>query len=109
MAETYLNDNIKAPLYRLPTQAFSYSLPVLLSEGDVKENEVRELESFFGWVQDINRGLDNANECLVSGNLERIDRESLRLQHKTNELLREVKGKPAYLDRAMAVINRHVK
>src|SRR5262245_62006078 len=60
LARRYLADPVAAPLYRLPTAAFTVAFPNLLSDGVLSRAQVECLEGFSGWVQDINRGLDNA-------------------------------------------------
>ena len=86
-AGTYLSDKIKAPLYRLPEAAFATSFPALLSDADVEGEEIRRLESFWCWVQDINRGLDNADAERQEKNSQLLDAEVGRLESKCRELL----------------------
>lgn len=108
LARTYLQDGVMAPLYRLPTDAFSTSFPVLLAEGAIKGDEVKDLESFFGWIQDINRGLDNANVAMHSGNNNQLRREYDRLHLKAKELLDGRQGVEPYLTRGRRVLARHL-
>jgi hypothetical protein len=68
-AQTLLKDDVQSPLYRLPLIAYQTSYPILLADGAVSEDEVLKLGQFFGLVQDINRGLDNAAQIYMSGDL----------------------------------------
>lgn len=60
-ASHYLTDSVEAPLYRLPLDAYEVSLPALLADGALSENEVAAITQFYGLVAELNRGLDNAN------------------------------------------------
>ena len=46
-----LSDHVGAPLYRFPTIAYEASLPVLLADGDVSEEESMALGRFYCQVQ----------------------------------------------------------
>jgi hypothetical protein len=87
LAQTYLDANIAAPLYRLPEAAFSTAFPALLADGVVSQVEIEELEWFWLRVQDINRGLDQVNAAI--GDKERVDAERSRLVLKCRHLLDE--------------------
>jgi len=109
LARTYLSAGVAAPLYRLPTMAFSVSLPSLLADGAVSGQEVNHLESFWMWVQDINRGLDNANHAMHAANSTQLNLEVARLRLKCEELLVESSGgNEAYAASAHRVIRAHV-
>ena len=58
LAERYIQDEILAPLYRLPTTAHSSTLPILLAEGALDKGEVAALIEFVAEVDELNRGLD---------------------------------------------------
>jgi hypothetical protein len=58
--ETLLNDNVRAPLYRLPMRAFDAALNALLAEGaNIKPDEIKILYECADLIGDVNRGLDN--------------------------------------------------
>ena len=63
LADTYLRDQIAAPLYRLPTMAYANSFPALLSDAALSESETNRLLQFFAEVENFNRGLDQAEEA----------------------------------------------
>lgn len=65
--QMYLNDRIKAPLYRLPTEGFDTSIPLLLAEGAISQNEFSIISKAFSNIKDLNRGLDIATDLLKSG------------------------------------------
>ncbi|MGI0014419.1 MAG: hypothetical protein ACREBU_13395 [Nitrososphaera sp.] len=80
-ASTYLQDNVMAPLYRLPVLSYINCMPVLLSDGALTENEVRPLVEFYTEVETLNRGLDNAAAMRADG-----DNEMLREEYDRNRL-----------------------
>lgn len=65
--QMYLDDKIMAPLYRLPTEAFIASIPLLFAEGAILQNEFSILSKAFSNIKDFNRGLDIATDLLKSG------------------------------------------
>ena len=85
--EALLNDHIMAPLYRLPIVAYSTSFPILLAEGAVTEDEVKNIGRCFGQIEDINRGLDNAAEMNKINNNEKLKEEYGRNCLKAKVLL----------------------
>ena len=46
-SERYLKDNVISPLFRLPTESFKTSYPILLVEGVLKEKEIHDLSLFY--------------------------------------------------------------
>lgn len=63
LAEKYLDDEIRAPLYRLPTTAHSSALPVLLADAALVKSEVTALIEFVAEVEAFNRGLDRSADA----------------------------------------------
>lgn len=86
-AHAFLNHNVMAPLYRLPTTAYEKAFPVLLIEGEMTERQLLALARFFSQAQDINRGLDYATAMAHAGEGEKLDREYSRLLAKVTELV----------------------
>jgi hypothetical protein len=86
-AETYLTDNVMAPLYRFPLKAYETSLPVLLADAAVDEQAVRKLLQFYGQVEDLNRGLDNAAQLAMDNNTGPLKSEYKRNCSKAEQLL----------------------
>lgn len=91
-AETIIGNGsaplVLSPLYRLPLMAYRVSLPLLLADGALSEAEANSLSRFYGQVQDINRGLDNAAEMYKS------DNNRLMNEHDRNKLKAEGLLKP---------------
>ena len=106
-ARTYLSDAVAAPLYRLPDAAFSTSFPALLADGAVSRSEILELERFWGWVQDINRGLENSNNFLGSDQTDRMKSEADRLRLKCRELLEGGDGSRASASAVRRILAAH--
>jgi hypothetical protein len=109
-AETLLNDKIASPLYRLPLTAYQTSYSVLLGDGAVSEDEVLVLGTFFGLVQDINRGLDNTAAMHMSGSLmeNKIESEYQRNRMKAEKFLKEQNQKPSVYEQAKGVVDRKI-
>lgn len=62
-----LNDNVAAPLYRLPMRAFDAALKALLAEGaKIKPDEIKILYECADLIGDLNRGLDACAELAKS-------------------------------------------
>ena len=80
-----LSHHVGAPLYRFPTMAYEASLPVLLADGDVSEEESMALGRFYCQVQDINRGLDNAAALITD--TQRLEQEFQRNVLKCRALI----------------------
>ena len=86
-SERYLKDNVISPLFRLPTESFKTSYPILLVEGVLKEKEIHDLSLFYSQVQDINRGFDNTAAALASKYDELLVGESARCRLKVEKLI----------------------
>ncbi len=106
-AETLLNDRIQAPLYRLPVAAFNTSFPILLSEGELTEDESLSIGRCLDQIHDINRGLDYASEMHKLRNAAERDQEYSRNLLKARALLGK-DGKPSLYDAAMAIVDRKI-
>jgi len=61
-AETLLNAGIPSPLYRLPLSAYQNAFPALLGDGVFNEDQASAITRYFGKAEEINRGLDIADE-----------------------------------------------
>lgn len=107
-ATIYMKDEVQAPLYRLPMKAYTASLPVLLGEGEVTESDVSALLEFYGQVEDINRGLDDAAEAHKNGNLALLTETYKRNLRKCEQLV-DTGGHPLdYFTAAMTAVNAHL-
>lgn len=100
-ANWYINRTVRAPLYRLPTSAFHVSFPVLVSEADLTADEFASLLEYYSWVEDINRGLDNASDAAKADNSTRLEKEEARIHSKCEELLSQ------YLEPALKTLRDH--
>jgi hypothetical protein len=97
---------VMAPLYRLPLTTYRTSFAVLLSDGAVSEADVRVLGRFFGQVEDINRGLDNAAAMFSTGHTEKLQQEFDRNCLKARGLVEPQAGEPSLYVQALAVVDR---
>lgn len=109
LAETYLKDEVMAPLYRLPIKAYGASLPVLLADAALDEPGVRDLLRFYGQVEDLNRGLDNASQLAMQNNTGPLKAEYKRNCLKSQELVAHADGKANLYSAALACIERGLK
>ena len=98
-----LSDHVGAPLYRFPTMVYEASLPVLLADGDVSEEESMALGRFYCQVQEINRGLDNA--AAVIADTQRLEQEFQRNVLKCRDL---IEGERSLYVEAKAVVDEKV-
>lgn len=107
-AETLLHASIQAPLYRFPVTAVRTGFPILLAEGHLNEDEVRALTKYSSWIDDLNRGLDNAAECDRLGNTLKTQQEYRRNLLKAEELL-GIGGKQNLLGIAKLTVDGQLK
>jgi hypothetical protein len=83
-AETYPKAMVIAPLYRLPTTAYENGFPALLGDGAVSHNDAKAVLGFYGEVEHINRGLEQANDAIADGvKTDHSVKESMRLRPKS--------------------------
>ena len=108
IAVTYLNDKIAAPSYRLPTVAYSQSLPGLLADGRLAEHETRSLLEFFTQVDSLNRGLDLAQAARGNPDKSVLEKEYERNLLKARGLLRGDEDRKTYYDSALEIIDVHL-
>lgn len=95
LAQSYVNDRVGSPLYRLPTVAYDNGFPELLKDGVVGANESKVTLEFYGLVGQINRGLDQAHDALTSlrrggGQLglgQELEEEAARLRSKAMHMV----------------------
>jgi hypothetical protein len=88
LAHTYLSANVSAPLYRLPTMVCKSSLAILLNEARVKRGKVEQLLEFYGLVESINRGLDDAANAAEKDSVDLLAAYIVRLQTKCREVVK---------------------
>jgi len=89
--------------------AFGDSFPALLADGAVGPDDFNDLAWFSGWAQDINRGLDNADRAMHSGNQQQFESEVNRLLLKCKELLEGHGGDESASVPVRRVIQRHFR
>jgi hypothetical protein len=107
-ANMLLNDNIMAPLYRLPVSAYETSFPVLLAEGVLSEEGALSLGDYFCQVQDINRGLDNATAMAHANDDAGVRREYDRLLVKARHLMEDGPKGQALYAAGLAVVEQQI-
>ena len=112
LADTYLRDQIAAPLYRLPTQAYSASMPALLAEAALSESETSSLLQFFSEVETLNRGLEQAEDSRLITDLklreEKLNAEYGRNRIKAERLVPVYAVTQSYYGHAKAVLDRRL-
>jgi hypothetical protein len=64
-AEEYCDAQAYAPLYRLPTTAYTQGFPALLGDGVVSHDDAKFILAFYGLVEQFNRGLEQVHEANV--------------------------------------------
>jgi hypothetical protein len=101
LAKTYLQDDIAAPLYRLPTAAYAHAFSALLADGVPTEPETRTIIQFFTEAHTLNRGLD-----LAQAARERDDKPARQAEFARNRLKAE-RLVQDYGQAARAVVEAH--
>ncbi len=96
-AKTYITDPVASPLYRLPTSAFETAFSSLLVDGALSRGQVKDLELYFGLVQQINRGLEYAHDARVRDDQKGLAEEVNRLLVKCRRLVDGVNGGESYV------------
>ena len=107
-AETYLNDKVMAPLYRLPMKALKTSYPVLLADAALTESEVKELSRLYGLIEDLNRGLENAAELAKRDQVNILKSEFNRNCIKAKKLIPPNRDGDNLYSRGLAIIESHI-
>jgi len=93
-----------SPLYRLPLISYQVSFPVLLADGAVTENEIIIIGRFFSLAEEINRGLDNAAEMVLSGDQQKIQQEFNRNCLKAKAMIEAREGLESLFDEAIKIL-----
>ena len=52
---TFINDNVEAPLYRLPRSVFDTCHLQLLADGAISPDEIKTLTGYFNEIETLNR------------------------------------------------------
>jgi hypothetical protein len=112
LAETYVNGNKMAPLYRLPTVSYDVGYPALLADGAVDNDEAMAILRFYLQVTQIKRGLEYAHAARgVTVPKDALIDEASRLQVKAQALFDPACKDPGgpYYARVRTVIDKHIK
>jgi len=107
-ARGFIKADIAAPLYRLPTRAFETSLPALLADGALNEEDSRALLEFVSQVETLNRGLDRAQDQFDRFPLN-TNPEHARNLIKAEKLDPENQSAENRYTKAREVVDRHLK
>ena len=94
-AETLLSDGVASPLYRLPLSAYQNAFPALLADGIFNEDQANAITRYFGKAEEINRGLDIADETRRAQVMPEVFGAQLKQEHgrnciKANALINEL-------------------
>lgn len=109
VAHGYAQGGILVPAYRMPLQAYRESLPKLLAEGLVGEDDAQLLLRYFVNAGSFNRGLDLAQAAVDRGVPERAIEEANRVRLKASKLRPGMPGAETHYDRALGVVNAHAR
>jgi len=82
-----INENIMAPLYRLPVSITKLALPKLIGDGVLDANETSALVEYVNRAEEVNRGLDRAGAAHAAQNYHLIGEEHARLVAKARDIL----------------------
>jgi len=112
MAETYLRDEVRAPLYRLPLIAYDKGFPALLGDGVVSKEAAKAILAFYSLVGEMNRGLEQANLLWQDRDApdELLDTAANRIRIKAARISDHVHDAPErYYDGARSVIDANLR
>jgi len=108
MAQSYLDENVIAPSYRLPMNAYRHSFPGLLGSGvPADQGDIEAITDYFSQVETFNRGLDQT-QSWVGTDAERLHREHSRNRLKAAQLVAGGNAATTLHDRAAVVFKRHL-
>ena len=102
-AESFLKDGMASPLYRMPLTAYQVSVPILLSENTLSEEESIALARFYCQAEDINRGLDNA--AVLLRDEDALQKEFSRLTLKTRTMIGPTEEPKTLFDVAKGLVD----
>src|SRR4051794_9330643 len=68
IADAMLGSNVATPSSRFPTSAFSAYFPFLVAESAFNAEELYAIQAAYGFIESLNRGLDNAAAAHAAGN-----------------------------------------
>jgi len=105
--DALLKANIAAPLYRLPISMTAHTLPKLIGDGVLDDNEVYTLIEWVNRIEELNRGLDRAGAAHAAkdeaGARDEYSRNRAKAEEIRDEIL-ERHGGVALLDAAQDVL-----
>jgi hypothetical protein len=102
-----LDDEIRAPSYRIPTICYSSAIPQLLTDAGLEYSEVRALTLYFAQADSFNRGLDQAE--LARDDQERLEAEYRRCRLKAEKLIPADDSSASFYKNAMDILLAKVK
>jgi hypothetical protein len=102
----YLQANVAAPLYRLPTWAGTQALGYVAMDGSLDEGQVHALLLYYTKIEEVNRGLDRAGEAHAGNDQVQLAMEYNRLCLKIPEILNSEEASIASLQ---ARVERAIK
>jgi len=124
MAAGYLADNVSAPLYRIPLNAFERSLPALMADRVLSAADIETLMDFYANAASINLGLAQAHEALIgTASTPRTNAAQYAGKSRAEEILEMEEGRlkvkcekgrprggetPSHYDRAAQVLAKHL-
>jgi hypothetical protein len=102
----YIRDDVLVPAYRVPLLTYQASLPPVLAEGILTEEDASALFRFRVNAEAFNRSIDLAERAF--GNEKEVARQARRARTKARKGAPGSAGLETHYDRAMAVMAKHL-
>ena len=100
---------VLSPLSRLPRSAYDSHWTTAVMAGDFTSAEVSLIAAFYSFVDQINRGLDQAHEAKTRGDHKHLVQEAARVVMKANKVASKEGGNPEedLFQAALDVVTNH--
>lgn len=86
--------SVLSPLSRLPRTAYDTHWHAAVMAGDFTREDVKVLAAYYNFVDQINRGLDQAHDAKTRGNQKHLVQEAARVAMKANKVASKEGGNP---------------
>lgn len=87
LSKALLEDNVLAPSYKLPTEIYRNSFPILMKNKALNKNQIECLQSYYIDVESLNRGIE-INQLLWIES-QPSGKEKIKSGHERNKLKSE--------------------
>jgi hypothetical protein len=100
---------VASPLHRLPSKVYDDLWRITVQIGDFTESEIAGIDHYYYFVDQINRGLNQANHAIHSDNKERADKEIGSISMKAKKISLKAGEKNDPYSAALSAVTRHLE